>query len=247
MEDKVLVKIEGHEITENDVNQFLQTMGQEGMQFNNEEGKKQIANELMNQHLIYLDAMENGLENDDEFKRELDQAKEQILRQYAMKKVLEDVTISEDEIKDYYEVHKDEFKKIYRYRASHILVDNEDKAKDIKAQLDNGEEFEKLAKEFSTCPSAENGGDLGLFATGQMIPEFDMALEEMEIGTISDPVKTQFGYHIIKSVEKDLARNDDFDSYRGDIEGVILGVKQQEAYLDKTGKLQEKYKVEKSF
>lgn len=247
MENKVLVKIEGHEITENDVNQFLQTMGQEGMQFNNEEGKKQIANELMNQHLIYLDAVENGLENDDEFKRELDQAKEQILRQYAMKKVLEDVTISEDEIKDYYEVHKDEFKKIYRYRASHILVDNEDKAKDIKAQLDNGEEFEKLAKEFSTCPSAENGGDLGLFATGQMIPEFDMALEEMEIGTISDPVKTQFGYHIIKSVEKDLARNDDFDSYRGDIEGVILGVKQQEAYLDKTGKLQEKYKVEKSF
>jgi len=247
MENKVLIKIDNHEITEQDVNQFLQTMGQEGMQFNNEEGKKQIANELMNQHLLYLDAKESGLENDEDFKKELEIAKEQILRQYSMKKVLENVQVSDEEIEDYFNSHKDNFSNVYRYKASHILVEDEEKANDIKAKIDNNESFEELAKANSTCPSAENGGDLGTFATGQMIPEFDQELEAMEVGQISQPVKTQFGYHIIKLVEKDLARGDDLASNKKDIENLLLGKKQQEAYLEKTSQLQEKYKVEKSF
>lgn len=246
-ENKVLIKIEGHEVTERDVDQFLLTMGQEAMRFNSEEGKKQIANELMNQHLIYLDAIENGLENDPEFQRELAAAKDQILRQFSMKKVLENVRVSDEETKEYYATHKDEFKAIYRYKASHILVDDEDKAKGIKSKLDEGESFEDLAKASSTCPSAENGGDLGTFASGQMVPEFDKALEVMEVGQISEPVQTQFGYHIIKLVEKDLARDVDFESNKLDIEQMLLGKKQQEAYLEKTAELQNKYGVEKNF
>lgn len=246
-ENKLSIKIEGHEITDKDVDQFLMTMGQEGMRFNNEEGKKQIATELMNQHLIYLDAIENGLEDDPEFQKELAHAKEQILRQYSMKRVLEAVRVSEEEAKEYYARHKDDFKPIYMYKASHILVDDEDKAKEIKGKLDQGEAFEDLAKANSTCPSAENGGDLGTFATGQMVPEFDIALEQMQAGQISDPVKTQFGHHIIKLEEKDLARDVDFESNRADIESMLLGQKQQEAYLEKTEELQKKYGVEKNF
>lgn len=246
MEDKVLLQIEGFKVTQDDVEQFLRKMGQEGMQFNNEEGKKQIAQELMNQHLIYLDAKEDGLEEDPEFKKELEFAKEQILRQFSMKKVLEQVKVSDQETKDYYEEHKDQFRKIYQYRASHILVEDEEKAKEAKKRLDD-EKFEDVAKEVSTCPSSQNGGDLGAFSTGQMVPEFENALENMEVGTISEPVKTQFGYHIIKLVDKKLVRDNDFESNKHEIEGILLGKKQQEVYLEKTNELQKKYKVEKSF
>lgn len=246
MEDKVLLKIEGFQVTEKDVEEFLTKMGQESMQFNNQEGKKQIAQELMNQHLIYLDAKENGLENDPEYKRELEYAKEQILRQFSMKKVLEDVKVTQEEAKEYYEAHKDQFNNIYQYRASHILVDDKEKALDVISRLEK-EKFEDLAKELSSCPSSQNGGDLGVFASGQMVPEFDQALEKMEKGAISEPVKTQFGYHVIKLVDKNLARKNDFESNQHEIEGILLSKKQQEVYLEKTNELQKKYKVEKSF
>ncbi|MDO5026262.1 MAG: peptidyl-prolyl cis-trans isomerase [Tissierellia bacterium] len=246
MEDKVLLQAQGYKVTEKDVEAFLAKMGQQGLQFNTEEGKKQIAQELMNQNLIYLDALENGLENDPEFKKELEVAKEQILRQFSMKKVLEDVRVSEDEVKAYYQDHKDQFSKVYQYRASHILVDDEDKAKDVEKRLEE-EKFEDVAKEVSTCPSSQNGGDLGFFTSGQMVPEFDQALNEMEVGTLSTPVKTQFGYHIIKLVEKEEVKGEDFDSNKADIEAILLGQKQQAAYLQKTAELQEKYKVEKNF
>lgn len=247
MENNVMIKMQGHEVTEKDVMDFLQTLGQEAMQFNNEEGKKQIATELMNQHLLYLDAKESGLENDEDFQKELEIAKEQILRQYSMKKVIESVKVSEEEVKSYYETNRSRFQPIYRFNAKHILVEDEQLANDIKKQLDEGATFEELAKEKSTCPSNQNGGDLGMFSTGQMVPEFEKACEEMEIGEISAPIKTQFGYHIIKLEDKALARDDSFESNRNDIEGMLLGMKQQEAYLNKTTDLQDKYKVEKSF
>lgn len=247
MENKVLIKVEGHEITEKDVDAFLQTLGQQAIQFNNEEGKKQIANELMNQHLLYLDAKDSGLENEEEFVKELEIAKEQILRQYSMKKVLENVNVTDEEIKVYYEDNKDRFKQIYRFKASHILTDDEAKASDIKSQLDGGADFAELAKTHSSCPSKDNGGDLGMFSTGQMVPEFEKACEELEAGAISGPVKTEFGYHIIKLEEKDLARDADFESNKEDIRGMLTSMKQQDAYLKKTTDLQEKYKVERNF
>lgn len=246
MEDKILLQTEGYKVTESDVEKFLAKMGQQGLQFNNEEGKKQVAQELMNQHLIYLDALEHGLEEDPEYLKELEFAKEQILRQISMKRVLENVKVSDDEVKKYYDDHKDQFIKLYQYRASHILVDDEQKAKEVKERLKD-EKFEDVAKEVSSCPSSQNGGDLGLFTTGQMVPEFDHALEEMEVGSLSEPVKTQFGFHIIKLVDKQVARGDDLESNKHEIEAILLGQKQQEAYLEKTEELQKKYKVEKSF
>lgn len=87
-------------------------------------------------------------------------------------------------------------------RASHILVDSEDQAWAIKSRITEGENFETLAKEYSKCPSKEKGGDLGYFNRGQMVPEFEYAAFSTPIGEVSDPVKTRFGWHLIKVTRK---------------------------------------------
>lgn len=85
-------------------------------------------------------------------------------------------------------------------RAKHILVDSKEKAEEIIKKLEGGEKFEDLAKEFSSCPSKDKGGDLGVFGRGQMVPEFEKATYALKVGEISGPVQTQFGWHIIKRI-----------------------------------------------
>jgi peptidyl-prolyl cis-trans isomerase C len=82
--------------------------------------------------------------------------------------------------------------------AQHILVAHEHEAQDLIKKLDEGVTFEELAKDFSQCPSGQEGGNLGEFGKGMMVAPFEKAAFELEVGAVSDPVKTQFGYHIIK-------------------------------------------------
>jgi peptidyl-prolyl cis-trans isomerase C len=86
-----------------------------------------------------------------------------------------------------------------RATASHILVKTEEQALDLKKQIADGASFADLAKEHSSCPSGQGGGSLGEFSQGQMVPEFDAVIfSDLPIGQVSDPVKTQFGYHLIE-------------------------------------------------
>ena len=82
-------------------------------------------------------------------------------------------------------------------RASHILVETEQQAKDLQSQIVAGGNFSKLAEQFSKCPSGKNGGDLGMFGRGQMVPEFEIAAFNNPVGKVVGPVKTQFGYHLV--------------------------------------------------
>lgn len=87
-----------------------------------------------------------------------------------------------------------------RASARHILVDSEDTALDLKRKIESGESsFEELAKKHSSCPSGKGGGDLGEFGRGEMVPEFDrVVFGDLPVGKVSEPVKTQFGYHILE-------------------------------------------------
>jgi peptidyl-prolyl cis-trans isomerase C len=87
-------------------------------------------------------------------------------------------------------------------RASHILVKTEDEANRVLKRISDGEEFQKVARRFSSCPSGKNGGDLGWFGKGQMVPEFEEAAFAADAGKVIGPVKTQFGYHVIKVTGK---------------------------------------------
>jgi foldase protein PrsA len=118
-----------------------------------------------------------------------------------------DVKISEDEIKKYFDQNKDQLNEPEQVRASHILVDTLDEANQVEARLKKGEDFAKVAKEVSKDPgSASKGGDLGYFTRGKMVPEFEQAAFSLKVGEISAPVKTQFGYHIIKVTDHKAAK-----------------------------------------
>ena len=131
-----------------------------------------------------------------------------LLRQKA---AMEDVKVTNEELKKYYDEYKPKVK------ASHILVDDEKTAKEIKAKLEKGEDFAKLAKEYSKdTGSAQNGGDLGWFGPGKMVEEFEKAAYALNKGEISEPVKTQFGYHIIKVTDKEEKKS--FDEMKEQIE-----------------------------
>ncbi|MBR3119156.1 peptidylprolyl isomerase [Oceanobacillus profundus] len=106
--------------------------------------------------------------------------------------IAEDIEITEEDLEQEYNRQNTEIE------AQHILVADEDTANEVKQKLDEGEDFAELAKEYSTDGSAEDGGDLGYFSTGEMVPEFEEAAYNMEIDEISDPVQSQFGFHIIK-------------------------------------------------
>lgn len=81
--------------------------------------------------------------------------------------------------------------------AKHILVENEFEANDLIQKLQEGKAFEELASDFSMCPSGKKGGDLGLFGKGMMVPAFEKAVQDLEVGRTSAPIKTQFGFHLI--------------------------------------------------
>ncbi|MDO5707861.1 MAG: peptidylprolyl isomerase [Andreesenia angusta] len=246
MDKKVFAVVGDKEITKRDVEEFLHNIGpQNAAQFQGEEGNKRVVDELVNHELMFLDAKENGLDQDDIYIKEVKRMQDNLLKQYAIQKLLSDVKVDDQEVKDFYEKNKSFIAQPEKMRASHILVETEEKAKEIIKSIEDGASFEEKAKEFSTCPSKENGGDLGEFPKGSMVPEFEAAASSMEIGEISkEPVKTQFGYHLIKLVDKKEAYTPDFEEVKDQVKEQALLAKQEKVYFEKLNELKEKYDID---
>lgn len=246
--DNIRAKVEDLEITQDDVQNFINMLSPEArIQFSNEEGFNKITDELVNQELLYLDALDKKLDEDPAFIKEVELAKINILKQFALANLFKDLEVTDDELQEYYESHKQHFTRPMQINASHILVDSEEEAKEIKGRIEAGESFESLAEELSNCPSKEAGGNLGTFSPGQMVKEFDEVCQEIEVGKLSDPIKTQFGYHIIKVNDRQDPSTISFDEAKDDMLKQYTAIKQQELYLNKTIELQKDYKVEKFY
>ncbi len=246
MENKILATVNGMPITDRDVDAFLQGMGQQGQAYNTPEGRKAVLNELVAQKLLLLDAQKNLLEAEPAFKEQLKKAKESLLASYALEKVIAAVRISDKEIEDYYNENKDKFVSPPTVNASHILVDSEEKAKEIYEKIEKGEiSFEDAAKEYSSCPSKENGGSLGDFGKGQMVPEFDSAVFAMAIGEVTkEPVQTQFGYHLIRLNSKNEGETMALEAIKDRLGQQLLTQKQQKAYESRVNQLKILYPVD---
>ncbi|MED1470277.1 peptidylprolyl isomerase [Bacillus salipaludis] len=145
------------------------------------------------------------------YKSEADLKKTMKVGMMQEKAAMKDVKVTDKELKDAYAKYQPEIK------ARHILVNDEKTAKEVKKKLDAGEKFEDLAKKYSQDPgSAQNGGDLGWFGTGKMDPAFEKAAYALKVNEISDPVKSQFGYHIIQVTDKKKKKS--FDQMKKELE-----------------------------
>ncbi|PFG07637.1 peptidylprolyl isomerase [Bacillus sp. es.034] len=179
---------------------------------------------------------------------DLDSVKENIKTYLLTEKLLKDrVKITDDQIKEYFEANKDTFAQKEQVEASHILVDDEKTAKEVKAKLDDGGDFAELAKEYSTDTSnADSGGKLGYFGKGEMVAEFDDKAFSMKKGEISEPVKTEFGYHIIKVTGKKEAKEAVLADHKDEIKDILFDQALQTEYGTWLSEKKKEYKIEKT-
>ncbi|WP_305768619.1 peptidylprolyl isomerase [Candidatus Epulonipiscium viviparus] len=244
MDNQILATVNGKEITERDLDILLNSIGPQAQQFQGEQGRSRLVDELIAQELFYQDAIENGYENDEQYIRALDEMKNSLLKQYALNKLLGNISVDDDELISYYNENKELFNPGKKATASHILVDSEEKANEIIKEIKEGKPFEEAAREYSSCPSSQQGGSLGEFGPGSMVPEFEDATFKLEVDEISNPVKTQFGYHIIKLNDKKDGIAPEFDEVKNQVNQQYLNVKRQKIYVDKVEELKKKYPVE---
>lgn len=172
--------------------------------------------------------------------------KEQVEQNLKVTKILEpSIEITDDEIKTYFEDNKASFGTPEQVEASHILVEDEKTAKEVKKKLDNGEDFAKLAKEYSTdTQTKDKGGELGYFTSGKMVEAFDKVAFSMKVDEISDPVKTDFGYHIIKVTGKKEAKEATLEDSKAKIKEALLAQKVQEKAGTWLNEATAKYKID---
>src|SRR5689334_6306653 len=239
-DNPVLAKVNGVEIRQSDVAMAEEELGPSLAQMDPATKDDNVLSFLIDMKIVAKAAEDKKVQDGDEFKKRLAFARNRLLmdsllasegkaatNDTAMKKVYEDAS---KQISGEQEVH-----------ARHILVESEDEAKAIKAELDKGADFADLAKKKSKDPGASDGGDLGFFTKEQMVPEFSDVAFKLDPGKISDPVKSQFGWHIIKVEEKRNRKAPDFDQVKGQIETYVT----RKAQAEYVGKLREAAKVER--
>ena len=199
-QDNVVAEVDGVEIKESDLTFALSEVGAQLSAFPPEQRRMMLLQFVIENELMAAAALKDKLDSDQSFEERLKYHRRRTLRDaYYDKIVREGVTDAES--KKLYEEKISKLAPEDEIRARHILVKTEQEAKDIIARLNKGEDFVALAKEKSQDPGAE-GGDLGFFGKGQMIKPFEEVAFKLDIGKISDPVQTQFGWHVIKVEEK---------------------------------------------
>jgi peptidyl-prolyl cis-trans isomerase C len=198
MDKNILATVNGTNITQEMFETYSKRRGMTDLSKIKPEEKKTITEELVNRELLYQIALKNKLDKDPEVTREIDNIQRNLYASAAIRKAVS----KQDPITE--EMMKSEYKKVIKdlpakeYKARHILTSAKQDAIAVILELNKGVDFAKLAKEKSTGPTGANGGDLGWFRDGQMLPEFTAAVTKLKKGEYSKaPVKTQYGWHVI--------------------------------------------------
>ena len=249
---QTLVTVNGVAISQADVDSALMNATQG--RFNQvpvekqAEFRKQVLEQLIAKELIFDDSKKTGILDSKEFKDEYEKVKQRVKKELAVqvwqKKELDKVKVSDKELKNYYDKNKEEFIEKESVHARHILVKTEAEAKEIINKLKSLKDealkskFIELAKSKSTGPSGPKGGDLGFFSQGQMVPAFNDKAFSMKSGTITkEPVKTQFGFHVIYVEAKKLKKTLSFTEVKSFINQRLKMEKFKTAMKDKMKEL----------
>lgn len=246
MSEKVLAVSAGHEITEKEVNELIANYPPEQQIYlSSPQAKDELLEQLIGFHLFSKLAEEEKIKESKEYIETLEKMKNELASHMAATSVIEKVTLDDAEVKAYYDANPAQFTTGEQVKAKHILVDEEDVAKKVAEEIAAGKSFEDAAKEYSTCPSKEKGGDLGYFGKGQMVPEFEKAAFEGTVGELIGPVKTQFGHHLIIVEDKKEKEVLTFEAVKDQLEDKLLQQKKQTVYMDTIKELEKKYGVER--
>ncbi len=242
-----VAKVGSSGITQADFEREMKSLPDYAQQlFEGEAGKEKFLEEIIKKEILYQEALKRGLDKSPDFSRKLEEFKKLTLASELLEKdVMSKNKVTEQEVKDYYNKHKEDFTTTSQIRASHILVKTEAEANKVLARLKKGEKFEEIAKKESLdTASAKNGGDIGFFARGQLVPEFEKAAAGLKVGELSGPVKTPYGYHIIKVTDRKTGPVVEFDRVKDVISQRLSGEKQKEAFDNYINELRKNYKVE---
>jgi peptidyl-prolyl cis-trans isomerase C len=236
----ILAKVNGAEIRQSDLNLAEEELGPSLAQMDPATKKENVLAFLIDMKIVAKAAEAKKIEDRDDFKARLAFTRNRLLMDNLL--AVEGKAATTDEaMKKVYEDASKQMSGEQEVHARHILVETEDEAKAVEDELKKGADFAELAKKKSKDPGASDGGDLGFFTKDQMVPEFSAVAFALEPGKISDPVKSQFGWHVIKVEEKRSRKAPDFDQVKSQIETYVT----RKAQADYVAKLRETAKIER--
>ncbi|MDO9068942.1 MAG: peptidylprolyl isomerase [Deltaproteobacteria bacterium] len=229
---QVMAEVNGGSITTGDFERELKNLPEYLKSMaDTPQGRKEMLDTMVIRELILQQASKDGLDKGAEIEEKLQDLKKRlIVESFLKKKVEAGSQVSDADLQKFYEQNKDKFKSGEQVRASHILLKTDKEAKDVLAQIKAGGNFEELAKKYSADASSAKGGDLGWFGKGSMVPVFEKAALSLKEGQISDVVKSDFGFHIIKLTGKRAAGIRPLEEVKEQIKGAIMPTKQQEVF-----------------
>jgi peptidyl-prolyl cis-trans isomerase C len=219
---EVLAVINGEPLTQLHYDQFIEQYSPQ-VRSMAEQDKGRFMRELVLQELLAQEGKRQQIDQDPEVQIRLQtQMNTTIARAVVQKSVENDSGITDAKLKAHYDANKSNYKEGETITASHILVKTEPEAEALLEELKGGKDFAELAKEKSTGPSAPQGGDLGSFGRGRMVPDFEQAAFALKAGEVSQPVKTRFGWHVIKVTEHTEGKQQDFEQAKEEIRKALV-------------------------
>jgi len=240
--DKILATVNGSEITESEVNEYVTSSLNGATFYGLTQSEKQVAiNKMITRKLFLEEAKQINISADPQFIIDLKKKTENLMLDYWMKKKVEEIIVDDREAKIYYRDNREKFEQPASVKVRHILLGTEAEANEIIKELNHyrgnlKEKFISLAKKRSTGPSSVNGGELDWFIQEQMVPEFSEIAFRLKKGKITqNPVQTQFGYHVIYLEDKKEAGTSPFEEVK---EGILkkLRFSKLKPKLDKLSK-----------
>ena len=220
-DDPVVARVNGAEIRQSDLNMAEEDVGNQVAQMAPDAKREYLISFLADMMLVAKAAEAKKLQDGADFKRKLNLARTKLLMEQFLQAEAK-TAVTETAMRKVYDEAVGQMSKEPEVRARHILVETEDEAKAVLAELKKGTDFAELAKSKSKDPGSADGGDLGYFTKDQMVPEFSEVAFKLEKGALSDPVKSQFGWHVIKVEDKRERQPPEFDKVKDQLESFLV-------------------------